>query len=245
MSDQTEDSSSPERQPEPTGESTPPAGRRACPLCNEQIAEKAVKCKHCRSMLECPFCREPLTRSGPTCEHCDSNLSSETKTPAPIVEVKAEPMPPAPQPQQMPAAPVQQVSIQPVVQPPAPVVAPQAAAPAAAPVNVQFNAPTQGGSGDDAARRMLAGKSYVGMAFLTLFGYWFGYIPGLIMNFIFLSNAKRDERIAGQPMSGKGCLVLLIWLQFYIPLVLTILSLIVGAIILVIGLATGEIDIRF
>jgi hypothetical protein len=226
--------------------------RRNCPLCDEQISAKAIKCKHCRSLLECPYCHEALTASASDCPHCGSNLGGESKAPAPIVEVKAEPMPPTappppPPPQQQPAAPVQQVSIQPVIQPPAPapapIIAPQAPAPQAPPVNVQFNAPSMstGGSGDDLARRMLASKSYVGPAIFTLIGYWLGYLPGLIMNFVFLSSAKRDERIAGHPMAGKGCLVLLIWLQFYIPLVLIIIGLIVGAIVLVIGLATGQI----
>ncbi|MBN1807784.1 MAG: hypothetical protein JW909_01865 [Planctomycetes bacterium] len=113
-----------------------------------------------------------------------------------------------------------------------------------APVVVQVPQQVQGGAphaglGRELATGLIATKSYVGPAFLTLILYWLGYLPGLIANILWLSSAKRDERIAGVPMSGKGCLTFLIWVHLWIPLILLGLALIGLAIIAVVGAVTG------
>jgi hypothetical protein len=81
------------------------------------------------------------------------------------------------------------------------------------------------GYGSELARGLLATKSYVGPAFLTMVLYWLGYLPGLIANLLFLSSAKRDERVCGAPMAGKGCLTFLLVIHLIVPAVLIFLLL--------------------
>ncbi|MCK4887744.1 MAG: hypothetical protein KAS96_10170 [Planctomycetes bacterium] len=67
-------------------------------------------------------------------------------------------------------------------------------------------------------------KSYVGSAFLTWALYYFGfYIIGLIMNFVFLSQAKQTRDIIDRNPSGINCLKFLIFVNFTIPLILLIM----------------------
>ena len=52
-----------------------------CPFCKEEIAEDAVKCKHCGSRLRpdppahggvCPMCKEEINKDAIKCKHCQS-----------------------------------------------------------------------------------------------------------------------------------------------------------------------------
>lgn len=60
-----------------------------CPFCAEKINAKAIKCKHCESMLnddgqqmkDCPFCFEQINAKDVKCSHCQSNLISSTLAP--------------------------------------------------------------------------------------------------------------------------------------------------------------------
>jgi hypothetical protein len=63
-----------------------------CPFCGEQINSKAIKCKHCQSMLtennniatkDCPFCGEKIKQSDTSCIHCQSALVSSPSVPPP------------------------------------------------------------------------------------------------------------------------------------------------------------------
>jgi len=75
-----------------------------------------------------------------------------------------------------------------------------------------------------------AGKSYVGAAFLTWVMYYIGfYIIGLILNFVYLSQASNTERVTGQPPSGQGCLQFLVFVHVVLPILLILL--LVGGVI--------------
>lgn len=74
-------------------------------------------------------------------------------------------------------------------------------------------------AGRDAVREEVwRSKSYTGKAVLTMVAYWLGWLPGVIANFYFLSDAKRAQEIIGYSPQGKGCLQFLIWTHVYLPL---------------------------
>jgi hypothetical protein len=54
------------------------------------------------------------------------------------------------------------------------------------------------------------------------------WIPGLVLNIVFLNNANRDQRAAGKAPEGKGCLVWLLWVFGILPAVIFVLLLAIG-----------------
>lgn len=68
-------------------------------------------------------------------------------------------------------------------------------------------------------------KSYIGPAILVLFLYWLFFIPGLIANLLYLQDAKKTSKIAGEKPSGYGCLIALLIYSLlpFIGLILLIL----------------------
>lgn len=72
----------------------------------------------------------------------------------------------------------------------------------------------------DYERAAARSKSYTGSAVLTFFLYWLFWLPGLIVNIIFLKEAKQNERMAGRSLPGVGCLQILLWVQ----IILAVLS---------------------
>lgn len=60
-----------------------------CPFCGEKINVKAIKCKHCQSMLngseqqmkDCPFCGEQVGAQDVKCKHCQSDLTTGSYAP--------------------------------------------------------------------------------------------------------------------------------------------------------------------
>ncbi|MGE0636584.1 MAG: hypothetical protein AB7G44_11085 [Bacteroidia bacterium] len=64
-------------------------------------------------------------------------------------------------------------------------------------------------------------QNFIGAAVLTFFLYLIFYIPGLIINILYLLEAKRIEKIAGQKPAGYGCLIALLILGA-IPLIISI-----------------------
>lgn len=68
---------------------------KQCPLCGEEIAVIAKKCKHCRSIIakECPFCCELVAVDAKKCEHCREDLDRNTSNsarqvvPSPSIQV--------------------------------------------------------------------------------------------------------------------------------------------------------------
>ena len=79
-------------------------------------------------------------------------------------------------------------------------------------------------------RTLALSKSYVGVAFLTWFLYWLLYIPGLIMNIVYLQEANRLKQATGVTPSGKGCLDALLVIYVWVPLAVGILALILAAV---------------
>ena len=63
-------------------------------------------------------------------------------------------------------------------------------------------------------------KSYTTHAVATLILYFALWLPGLIANVIFLLDARRMQRIAGQGLPGVGCLWLLLTLQVVVIILL-------------------------
>lgn len=71
-------------------------------------------------------------------------------------------------------------------------------------------------------------KSYIGAAVLVFFLYLLFFFPGFITNIIYLNEAKRMQRVAGQKLPGVGCLSWMLWLNIAF-IVLAIIGLCVFA----------------
>lgn len=82
------------------------------------------------------------------------------------------------------------------------------------------------GLGTDLAVALAAQKSFVGKAFLVWFLYYIGFgIIGLIMNLVYLSEAKGVARLTGSSPSGMGCL------QALLAVHLILIAIVVGLIV--------------
>jgi len=68
-------------------------------------------------------------------------------------------------------------------------------------------------------------KGYIGASVITFFVYWLFYLPGLIVNLLYLNDAKKTAKIAGQKPAGYGCLVALLVIGLF-PLIAIILVLV-------------------
>jgi hypothetical protein len=94
-------------------------------------------------------------------------------------------------------------------------------------------------SGDGSQPRSASVKSYVGQAVLTFFLYYLGFwIVGLIVNILFLNEARDYQRTVGRSPSGVGCLWALIIVHVAVPAVLAMIALLV----LVVALAIGAVS---
>ncbi len=74
-------------------------------------------------------------------------------------------------------------------------------------------------------RALARTKSYIGPAVLVFFLYTLLYIPGLIINRMYLTEAHEMEQLAGRKLPGTGCLTTLLWLGI-LPAILLIIALI-------------------
>lgn len=74
---------------------------------------------------------------------------------------------------------------------------------------------------NDMERAIARQKSYVGASVATFFVYWIFYLPGLIVNLMYLNDANKTSDIAGQKPSGYGCLVFMLILGL-LPLMFTL-----------------------
>ena len=74
-------------------------------------------------------------------------------------------------------------------------------------------------------------KSYVGAAFLCWLLYYVGFwVVGFVVNLVYLSQAKRVQRETQHSPSGKGCLSLLLFVHFWLPLMLIVGLIVLGVV---------------
>ena len=76
--------------------------------------------------------------------------------------------------------------------------------------------------------KAVVGKNYTVHAIAALVLYTFMWVPGFIVNVVFLKQANRDQDETGKAPEGKGCLLWLLWVFGIIPLVTIILLLAIG-----------------
>jgi hypothetical protein len=69
----------------------------------------------------------------------------------------------------------------------------------------------------------VAGRSYTTAAVVTFIAYLFFWIPGVIINFMYLNSAKQTEALIGHAPDGIGVLKVMIWVFCYIPIILAVL----------------------
>jgi hypothetical protein len=55
-------------------------------------------------------------------------------------------------------------------------------------------------------------------ALVTLIGYFLFWVPGAILNWHFLEEARKVERARGRAPAGADALRILVWVFVYIPL---------------------------
>lgn len=103
-------------------------------------------------------------------------------------------------------------------------------APGAAPV--QSRPIAEPGLGTELAVALASQRSFVGPAFMTFFLYWLMWIPGLVMNCVYLSEAGRIRKMTGQSPSGMGCLQFLLWVYVILPLIGVLLIVLSGGALL-------------
>jgi hypothetical protein len=73
-----------------------------------------------------------------------------------------------------------------------------------------------------------SGKNYTLHAIIALVLYWFMWVPGLVVNIMFLNQANRERDTLGKDPQGKGCLVALLWVFGILPVVIIVLLLVIG-----------------
>lgn len=71
--------------------------------------------------------------------------------------------------------------------------------------------PQPGAYVDEGEQFLARTKSFTYQAVLTLVLYFILYLPGLLANVLFYSEARRAERIAGRSLPGVGCLLIMLW----------------------------------
>lgn len=78
-------------------------------------------------------------------------------------------------------------------------------------------------------------KSYVSASIIIFFLYGLLWLPGLIANWMYLQDAHKMERLAGEPLPGVGCLTIMFWSN----VMLTVLAIIAGCVVLALSVAGG------
>ncbi len=78
-------------------------------------------------------------------------------------------------------------------------------------------------SRDDYGRDFRPRRNFTESAVLVLVMYWLFYPVGVILNFVYLSEAGTLQRETGRQPEGRGCLLALLIVGFWIPLALLLL----------------------
>ncbi len=65
-------------------------------------------------------------------------------------------------------------------------------------------------SQNEIERGIARSKSYVGSAVVVFFLYLLFYIPGLVVNILYLRDAYQTHQVGGQMTPGTGCLIALL-----------------------------------
>jgi hypothetical protein len=86
----------------------------------------------------------------------------------------------------------------------------------------QHAAPASSGNMEQVLARQ---RSFIGPAIVTFVLTWLFWLPGLIANLLFLSEARKVQARAGEKLSGVGCLWALLIVNGIIPLILLIVFL--------------------
>ena len=126
-----------------------------------------------------------------------------------------------------PSSPQPQASPRAASPPPSP-----PAAPAPPPSAQQVAQWQQPGLGTELAVALAAQKSFTGRAFLVWFLYWLFWIPGFVMNLVWMNEAGRIKKMTGHSPSGSGCLVFLFVMHVVLPALAILILLMTGGALL-------------
>jgi hypothetical protein len=77
---------------------------------------------------------------------------------------------------------------------------------------------------DDYRRHFKPRRNFTESAVLCLVMYWLLWPVGAVLNFVYLSEVRTVERETGKQPEGRGCLLALLIVCFWVPLALLVLS---------------------
>jgi hypothetical protein len=97
----------------------------------------------------------------------------------------------------------------------------------------EANRPATGWQFATDAAKVVIRRSYTLQAVIALIMYTLFWIPGLVLNIVFLNQANKDQGETGKAPEGKGCLVWLLWVFGILPVVALVL-------LIALGIAVGE-----
>ena len=106
------------------------------------------------------------------------------------------------------------------------------ATPAPIPTAQQVGQWQQPGLGTELAAALAAQKSFTGRAFLVWFLYWLFWIPGFVMNLVWMNEAGRIKKMTGRSPSGAGCLAFLFVVHVVLPALAILVLVLTGGALL-------------
>jgi hypothetical protein len=103
--------------------------------------------------------------------------------------------------------------------------------------------PATTSSGQQRQREMAQMMSFTTKAIVVLILYFVLFVPGVIANIVWHNEAKRMEKIAGQPLPGTGCLL---WMRrlAYLSFVLAILGVFLFIAVLKPAMDTMDLEVE-
>ena len=178
-----------------------------CPECSESVSDSAKSCGNCQypiydNLVLCPECQTRVFETESACGNCGYPVPKIISAAKSVVIHEASPS-------------KNSLALAEVKTPESKVQQPQVYARTSQGDSVARS--TEIAQGMGAAMAMQ--KSYVGTSCLLLFVlYPMFYLPGLIMNIVYLNEAKRIKKLAGIAPTGTGFLSFLLTLFFWLPL---------------------------